>query len=748
MKKEKSNLKRSLVRSWAFSYLGVCLVPVLFFIIFALSSSTIILRSAASENRLSLVSIKNLIDQAVEQNTALAEDIFLSTEINSNLSFKEADEITTENKFSSSNEIRHLINSHFFIEDALIYSPELNLYISPLRWGTISELIQRNELDLPLDQNERYELFSNDKINKLEIIDASYEYFNGRLRQRILLVRPLSYASNIGSAKLYLASIVDVGTLLPNYLSDYHDFLIVDERDNKILFDYTNSYIDSEEAEKFLALENNETRVVKNKIASASDASWTGLKYIVFVSKGVYYKYLEALIVVASVMLILTLLLGFFIIYRRTQKDWKTFEGALRKSGTDINWEESVESVYTPFLSSVEKKEREKEVMGDLIRRQTKSLQTNLISSLIDNPVLVSEDALKECGIEFISNRFAVLIIATESKKLSFDPVLLSNDEYRIFPFSSSFSFSAIVNAKEEGEDFYQNFARHIKKLIDENKEISSAASSNLKTGLEKIGEAYIEAINTEEYLSSTTRSKEFIFYRDIVGVMSKKNFSYSTDDEFCLESYIDSGDSERSEEFVMSLINRNRAMGIVSRNLRYLLFAIAGTIIRIENKISLKYDWSLPNITFSSIMQSENFESSLKEILDGLNAICTSIRNLRGSNAESGYEGYEIYRKALKEIRENYSSDQMNVSSLANKLEVTTVTLSKVFKRFHSMKISDYLSSTRIEEAKKLLLEGKSNSQIISSCGFGSERTFLRLFKRYENTTPGKYREMRGAKK
>ena len=61
-----------------------------------------------------------------------------------------------------------------------------------------------------------------------------------------------------------------------------------------------------------------------------------------------------------------------------------------------------------------------------------------------------------------------------------------------------------------------------------------------------------------------------------------------------------------------------------------------------------------------------------------------------------------------------------------------------------------NYLNKVRIEAAKRLLAGAKESAsfQVIGEMvGFNSVHTFMRVFKKYEGITPGKYREMRSGK-
>ena len=82
--------------------------------------------------------------------------------------------------------------------------------------------------------------------------------------------------------------------------------------------------------------------------------------------------------------------------------------------------------------------------------------------------------------------------------------------------------------------------------------------------------------------------------------------------------------------------------------------------------------------------------------------------------------------------------------------LPFTTIAyLSRCFKKNGSGNISDYLTDYRVSKAKELLSRTGQDevpvSEVSNLCGFGSLRTFMRVFKACEGVTPGQYRQSLG---
>ena len=114
----------------------------------------------------------------------------------------------------------------------------------------------------------------------------------------------------------------------------------------------------------------------------------------------------------------------------------------------------------------------------------------------------------------------------------------------------------------------------------------------------------------------------------------------------------------------------------------------------------------------------------------------------------EKDNQKVRIYLEAKTYIEENYSDPGLNVNSMAEHLGVQPTYLSKLFKEMEGEKLSQYLSKVRLKYVKKLLLENEKLEEISVRCGFGSQRTFLRIFKQYEGVTPTQFKELEEEKK
>jgi YesN/AraC family two-component response regulator len=101
------------------------------------------------------------------------------------------------------------------------------------------------------------------------------------------------------------------------------------------------------------------------------------------------------------------------------------------------------------------------------------------------------------------------------------------------------------------------------------------------------------------------------------------------------------------------------------------------------------------------------------------------------------------ICEKLKLYLEENYSDTELSVNVIGQRMGMQPAHLSKLFKESYGISIADYLALVRIQEAKRMMREmDMSVQETAEKTGFISSHAFIRMFKKLENMTPGKYRE------
>jgi len=736
VKRERDTFKRSLLRKWGVRYVSLCLIPLSVFLVFAIYSSSALLSALRESNEVSLSYISSQIDQAIDQCTALSEDVLLSSEVaTARYSGKDA---TSQDLYEATTALRHLLNGYECITDALIFSVKDDMYISSMRWGSVGEITQRDEMGLAMSGD----VFRKE-ATQMEIHDASYSLYDGTRIIRMLVLRPLSFVRSASNSYV-LAAVIDASSLLPKDLPEWHNFMIVRAKDGTVLFDSQGILAHGEVLSRGKDGSNISSMFTKGNLITEGHSKHSGLEYFISVSKESYYRYIRVVVIAAFILLFASTATVAVAIWRSLKNEWRNYEKAIKSLGDDIDRSKGEKDAYAPFAAQAERFREKEELMGSVIEAQTKSLKENMLSKLVDGGVPVSREALQECGIEFISELFSVVLFETDGSEGTKKEIekALNDGSMQTIEFPSSRALAFIVSPKDES-GYYREIAKKVKSLMASNSSIIRSSSSDVSKGIQTIGSDYLDAINALEYMAFSN-SSDFMISRDVEGVHNKIGFSYSTEDELKLQQAIEEADAMKCESLLEGLIDENRRNGASQRALRYLLFSVIGTTIRTRNRLMQQYAWDLPEITPKTIMQSDSISSSIEDVNGMLSRMAERIREQKNESADYEKEGYILYKKALKLIQNEYSSVDLNVNYASEKLGTSNVHLSKAFKKYHGDNISAYLTKYRIMASKKMLSNGASVGQTASSCGFGSLRTFLRVFKESEGITPSQFKDMR----
>jgi AraC-like DNA-binding protein len=102
-----------------------------------------------------------------------------------------------------------------------------------------------------------------------------------------------------------------------------------------------------------------------------------------------------------------------------------------------------------------------------------------------------------------------------------------------------------------------------------------------------------------------------------------------------------------------------------------------------------------------------------------------------------------DLIQKTILEIRINLSSE-LTLSSLAQKLHVSTSYLSRLFHKEVGMSLTEYIHRTRVDESLVYINQTQEPvKNIIHLVGIYDYNYFTKLFKRYIGMSPNEYRKM-----
>ncbi|MDD7446124.1 MAG: AraC family transcriptional regulator [Clostridiales bacterium] len=200
------------------------------------------------------------------------------------------------------------------------------------------------------------------------------------------------------------------------------------------------------------------------------------------------------------------------------------------------------------------------------------------------------------------------------------------------------------------------------------------------------------------------------------------------------LTNCIRSGDREGTEKLLDEMFGADGNLSYSDAEL--LMIHVLEICARCARQMNVRLE--LPEgKSFLSHMQKLRYAAQFREFILKL------TDSLDGSAFCSGQREERLQKSVSDYVEGNFADPNLNVSMIAERLGVSQSYLSTHFKRQTGMNASDYIHLVRIRRACEMMRnESLSLSQIASRCGYVSDGTFIRCFKKYEGVTPGVFRK------
>ena len=108
----------------------------------------------------------------------------------------------------------------------------------------------------------------------------------------------------------------------------------------------------------------------------------------------------------------------------------------------------------------------------------------------------------------------------------------------------------------------------------------------------------------------------------------------------------------------------------------------------------------------------------------------------------KSSFQHPQIIRKCVHYIT-SHTHENITLDQLADGSEYSKEYIAKLFRKHMGMSVSDYIQKIRIDEAKDLLLQGKSCGEVACILNYTSQSYFIRQFKKHTGITPKLFQNM-----
>ena len=154
-----------------------------------------------------------------------------------------------------------------------------------------------------------------------------------------------------------------------------------------------------------------------------------------------------------------------------------------------------------------------------------------------------------------------------------------------------------------------------------------------------------------------------------------------------------------------------------------------------------LEHNYSKEHTDNGMLIREFDRLETLEDIEAWMIKNCQAFASANGGKKST--ENQAAARKIGEYINRNISNKNISLVDIGDALGLTPSYISRIFKDAYGYNYLEYLNRSRIDKAKEILKSSElSIAEVGDQVGFSSTQSFLRVFQRYERTSPGRYRK------
>ncbi|GIP15615.1 hypothetical protein J40TS1_12570 [Paenibacillus montaniterrae] len=491
----------------------------------------------------------------------------------------------------------------------------------------------------------------------------------------------------------------------------------------------------------------------QNVIVSYTTSKQLGWYYLAVIPEELYLKEMKEVKRFSFVILVLFLMTGSFAAYKIAYYNYSPIKRVIETITASKAKPHRVETNELDFIMEMVKVSwnEEKDIKNKL-KQQLPLLRSNYLHRLIYGyiePIHQKKQSFEFLEIDLPYANFAVVLIQIESlnrftanpseKQWALARFIISNlavdaayEQLSIYAVELERErLALIVNLVEEPIDaqtsLIQKFVSQLQHLLENRFKLdTSFAVSQIHSSIEQLSEAYVEATAAMEY--KLVNASLSIFYFHSIR-HEQLLYQYPVETEFQLINFIRSGDRDKVVQLLTELFDKNLRNETAAPELvRCLLFSLAGTLLRILNADSASFK-KFTEIDANPVQQllscrtTDDMYYKTKELYL---IVTDSFKSERSGHNE------QLLKQIQSYIDDHYANPNMSLNLLAEHLQITPQYISQIFKKMSGFNFSSYLTTVRLNHAKKLMEDPQlTNSQIATMVGYTSDVVFIRVFKK-----------------
>ncbi|MDF2922275.1 MAG: hypothetical protein K0R57_1189 [Paenibacillaceae bacterium] len=772
-----SEKRRSVVFSWLVSYLSILLIPIIMSAIVYVQSVRIVQNQVVSINDAMIRQLQQLVDGQVQNLDKISLQIATNSKLAYLINTQAAGNPAID--FDYSERVKQLFQdfniytlSNTFLSDFYIYLHDSEIVITS---GGFFDSREYYDLHISTERSgyEQWQSFMRQQYYNEYLISAR-RLANGQNGESVNLMRSLPLQGERFNSTLAISiNREELNRLVSNInWADQNQFYIIDKSSN-ILFSSTGAPLPQSLAYGSMpGLSGVQYEVVAGEksavsYASSQAAEW---KYFSVTPTSLFNERVEYIRKLTLVCLVLCVVIGGLIAYWLTKKNYTPLNQLIRNislSGgfrPDKNQNEYgyLNEVIASVISDKQSTDRK-------LEQQYRALRSGFLARLLkgrSGQVVPADEVMKAYGISLEGPYYAVVLLNIDDYSqlmvhgsdeenlrlahfiiLNVTEELMSQGRHRGYVTEVDDLLACLLDMQgDEVTEMYgavEKAIADIQQIMKKRFQIHlTAAVSERHQTIAGIHEAYNEAQEAMEYKLIKGRGG-IIRYSEIKQVQNQPgSYNYSLETEQILTNSIKSGDCVQAEAVMNRIFEDNFAQDSISIAIaKCLMFDLVGTMIKTVNEISTVVEPTfLEKLNpVNRLLRCNTIEDMRGEMSVILSQVCMHV------NERSKGMSQLKQRDMLTDfIKRHYADCSLNLNMLAEHVDLSPKYVSSFFKQLTGEGISSYINRVRLEEAKRLLQEGRLNiGEIALRVGFTNANSLIRSFNRSEGITPGQYRDM-----
>ncbi|GIN55970.1 putative HTH-type transcriptional regulator YtdP [Lederbergia ruris] len=758
--------QKSVFMTLLLSFVIILLFPIMFESFLYKKMETAIKDKTDRSNLALLKQASDVLDHEMQQVTSLSAHISFHPKLSYILRQpSNQEEQGISEYYSFMKDIQQYSLSNTFIYDYSIYLPEKNITLSPTiktDSETFYKYIYRYQ---GMDFKEwRNALLEDNASPHYVPTHTVLEGVSGARKQMISYIQPLPYGET-KKPKGYLTILINeqkVQNILQTLeWANQGSIFVLDEQNNVLT-----SSGEKQDVEKLNLSFNERVGVQQQKInqedmmISYVVSNQTKWKYVSIIPKSVVMQEVNTIKTLAISLLVICLaggLIACFILARHHYIPVRDLVESILKNVNRIGGLKTNE--YHIIQESLHHSWDTERKLRDSLTSQTPKVRENFFIRLLNGFVdtsSVNQESLDFMEVRFLGDEFLVMVVEIEENDTGY--LEKSEKDWAITRFMISNICHELINQNHHGYvvelgqkrlgvlindnklEQAQSFTPIIQRLKDLLKErfgifISVGIGTNFK-GLNQVVNSYREAVQALNYRMIKGNNR-IIFFNETNE--NAHDYYYPTEIELQLMNCIKIADYEQVETILDNVFRENFLLRRISMSMgKCLFFNMMSTHVKILNDMKINHQnvFSEEQDPVQELLACETVEEIHQKIKLIYKKLCEELKEKRSDHSEN------LLQRIIDYIYQHYADPMMSLTTIAEEMKITPQYLSSFFKKQQGENLTEFIAKIRINAAKKYLEETTLTiSQIAKRIGYTNDIGLIRMFKKREGITPGKYR-------